>query len=180
MSASERQARVDPAGVVSVDRFREVLGHFASGVVVVTALDDGEPIGMTVQSFASLSLDPPLVVFCPAVTSTTWPRVRAVGRFAINLLAEGQDGVALQFARSGGPKYDAIEWRPGPLTGAPILENGLAWLESNLTAEHPGGDHSIAVCSIESLHAHLDRHPLLFFRSTFCRTEKTGRPVSPR
>ena len=94
-----------PARVVDPRVMRDVLGHFASGVTVVTAVTDDGPIGFTCQSFSSLSLDPPLVVFAPARTSRTWPRLRDIGRFCVNVLAEGQDAVSQNFARSAPDKF---------------------------------------------------------------------------
>ena len=109
----------DPAAM------RATLGHFASGVVVVTASGPAGPLGFTCQSFASLSLDPPLVSFSPARTSTTWPRIRAAGRFCVNVLAEDQQRYSDQFARSGADKYAGVPWRPGP-SGAPDLDRASA------------------------------------------------------
>ncbi|MGD9531361.1 MAG: flavin reductase family protein, partial [Pseudonocardia sp.] len=87
---------------------REVLGHFASGVVVVTASAPGGPLGFTCQSFASLSLDPPLVSFAPALTSTTWPRIREIGSFCLNELAREQESVSAGFARRGIDRFAGI------------------------------------------------------------------------
>ena len=94
-SAGAHPGRVDPATM------RDVLGHFVSGVVVVTAVGDDGPVGFTCQSFASLSLDPPLVNFSPARTSSTWPRIRTIGRFCINILAADHRHYSAGFARSG-------------------------------------------------------------------------------
>ncbi|MFP5375905.1 MAG: flavin reductase family protein [Acidimicrobiia bacterium] len=83
-------------------RFRQVLGHFCTGVVVVTGLAEAEPIGFTVQSFTSVSLDPPLVTVCPARTSATWPRLRSAGGFCANVLASDQEALGRVFATAGG------------------------------------------------------------------------------
>ena len=98
----------DAPRIVDPQVMREVLGHFASGVTVVTAVTDDGPIGFTCQSFSSLSLDPPLVAFAPARTSRTWPRLREIGRFCVNVLAEGQDDVSQNFARSGADKFAGV------------------------------------------------------------------------
>src|ERR1700682_6631016 len=90
--------------------FRAVLSQFATGVAVVTAINNGSPVGLTIQSFCSLSLDPPLILLCPAITSTSWPKIAEVGQLCVNLLAEGQEEIARQFARSGGDKYVGIVW----------------------------------------------------------------------
>jgi flavin reductase (DIM6/NTAB) family NADH-FMN oxidoreductase RutF len=97
-----------PAPVVDPRLMREVLGHFASGVTVVTAMTTDGPIGFTCQSFSSLSLDPPLVAFAPARTSGTWSRLRAAGQFCVNVLAEEQSGLSQAFARSGTDKFAGV------------------------------------------------------------------------
>ena len=94
-------------------KFRQVLGHFCTGVTVVTAMDDGEPVGFACQAFAALSLDPPLVVLCPALTSNTWPRIAKGKMFAINVLTEDQHDVAMRFGRSGRRKFDGVKWKIG-------------------------------------------------------------------
>jgi len=151
---------VDPAAM------REVLGHFASGVTVVTAVTDDGPIGFTCQSFSSLSLEPPLVAFAPARTSLTWPQLREIGGFCVNVLAEGQDDVSQNFARSGTDKFDGIPWRPSP-HGSPVLDDVVAWIDGELWAEYDGGDHTIVVARVLDLGAHPDRRPLLFHRGTY-------------
>jgi flavin reductase (DIM6/NTAB) family NADH-FMN oxidoreductase RutF len=151
------------------DYFRSILGHFATGVAVVTAFDGSEPIGMTVQSFCSLSLDPPLILLCPARTSTTWPRIEARKKLCINLLAENQEHLARQFARSGTDKFAGVEWSPTATTNSPLLEGSLAWLDCELTAVHAGGDHIVAICTVLDLSARSDLRPLIFFKSGFER-----------
>lgn len=151
---------VDPAVM------RDVLGHFASGVTVVTADTAGGPIGFTCQSFSSLSLDPPLIAFAPARTSRTWPRLREIGRFCVNVLAEGQDAVSQNFARSGQDKFAGVAWTPSP-HGSPVLDDVVAWIDGELEAEHEGGDHTIVVARVLDLGAHPDRRPLLFHRGSY-------------
>jgi flavin reductase (DIM6/NTAB) family NADH-FMN oxidoreductase RutF len=143
--------------IVDPEVMREVLGHFASGVTVVTALTADGPAGFTCQSFSSLSLDPPLVAFAPARTSQTWPALRSIGRFCVNVLAEGQDAVSRNFARSGGDKFD----------GSPVLNDVVAWIDGELWAEYDGGDHSIVVARVLDLGADPDRRPLLFHRGAY-------------
>src|SRR4051795_5815127 len=116
---------------------RDVLGHFASGVTVLTAVTAEGPIGFTCQSFSSLSLDPPLVAFAPARTSQTWPRLREIGRFCINVLAEEQTAVSQAFARSGGDKFTGVQWT-GSRHGSPVLEGVVAWIDCALWAEYEG------------------------------------------
>jgi 3-hydroxy-9,10-secoandrosta-1,3,5(10)-triene-9,17-dione monooxygenase reductase component len=154
-----------PPGPVSPAVMREVLGHFVSGVVVVTAIEDG-PVGFTCQSFASLSLDPPLVTFAPARTSTTWPRIRAAGAFCVNVLAEDHQELSGKFARSGTDKYAGVAWRPAP-SGSPILEGVSAWIDCTLWNEYDGGDHTIAIGRVHDLGADPARLPLLFYRGNY-------------
>jgi 3-hydroxy-9,10-secoandrosta-1,3,5(10)-triene-9,17-dione monooxygenase reductase component len=158
----------DPAAM------RATLGHFASGVVVVTATGPAGPLGFTCQSFASLSLDPPLVSFSPARTSTTWPRIRECGRFCINVLAEDQQRVSDQFARSGSDKYAGVPWRPGP-SGAPVLDGVCAWIDCALWREYDGGDHTIVLGQVAALGADPSRAPLLFHRGGYHGTDTAER-----
>lgn len=151
---------------VETAAFRDVLGHFASGVVVVTAAGPDGPLGFTCQSFAALSLAPPLVSFSPARTSTTWPQIRAVGRFCINVLAADQQPHSDRFARSGTDKFAGVRWRPGP-SGAPVLDGVCAWVDCTLWREYDGGDHTIALGHVEALDAHTARTPLLFHRGAY-------------
>ena len=152
--------------IVDPGVMREVLGHFASGVTVVTALTADGPIGFTCQSFSSLSLDPPLVAFAPSRASRTWPRLREIGRFCVNVLAEGQDDVSQNFARSGDDKFPGVRWTPSA-HGSPVLEDVVAWIDGELWAEYDGGDHTIVVARVLDLGAHPDRRPLLYHRGSY-------------
>jgi 3-hydroxy-9,10-secoandrosta-1,3,5(10)-triene-9,17-dione monooxygenase reductase component len=153
-------------GSLDPQAMREVMGHFASGVTVVTAVTDGGPIGFTCQSFSSLSLDPPLVVFAPGRASRTWPLLRGIGRFCINVLAEGQDAVSQNFARSGVDKFAGVPWRPSAL-GSPVLDDVVAWIDAELWAEYDGGDHTLAVARVLDLGADERRRPLLYHRGEY-------------
>ena len=156
----------EPQRIVDPQVMREVLGHFASGVTVVTAVTDGGPIGFTCQSFSSLSLDPPLIAFAPARTSRTWSRLREIRHFCVNVLAEGQDDVSQNFARSVPDKFAGVPWTPSP-HGSPVLQDVVAWIDGQLWAEYDGGDHTIAVAQVLDLGAHPDRRPLLFHRGNY-------------
>ena len=146
--------------------FRRMLGHFCSGVVIVTADDGGTPVGMTCQSFSSLSLSPPLVMFAPAHTSTTWPRIRRSGLFAVNILGEDQAELCRGFARTGVDKFADVAWTPG-VTGTPLIVGAVAHIECRLESVVTGGDHDIVLGSPLAMAEFPDRAPLLFFRSTF-------------
>lgn len=146
-------------------RYREALGHFATGVTVVTTLDDDGPSGFTCQAFAALSLDPPLVVFAPAVDSRSWVRIRTRGLFCINVLAEEQEAVARVFAGKGDTKFSGVGWQQGSW-GLPLLDDAVAWIECRLDAVHPGGDHALAVGFVLDVRVGNAR-PLLFFRGGY-------------
>lgn len=152
---------------LNADHMRQVLGHFCSGITVITAsAHDGKPIGFTCQSFSSLSLDPPLVSFSPARTSATWPQIRSADSFAINVLGAHSDGVSHQFARSGTDKFSGVRWAPGTF-GAPILDGAIAWAECRLWAEYDGGDHTIVAAQVLSLHADHTKGALLYYRGAY-------------
>ncbi|GGT21342.1 hypothetical protein GCM10010271_25740 [Streptomyces kurssanovii] len=149
--------------------FRRVLGHFASGVTVVTAAGEDGPAGFACQSFASLSLDPPLVVFMAGRTSTTWPRIARAGGFCVNILGEDQGELCRGFAVSGADKFAGVAYRPAPVTGAPLLDGAPAWIDCTVQAVHTGGDHLLVVGRVVALDAQEDGAPLLFHRGRFGR-----------
>ncbi|MFE9913414.1 flavin reductase family protein [Streptomyces clavifer] len=152
---------------VASDLFRRVLGHFCTGLTVVTAVGSDGPVGFTCQSFTSLSLAPPLITIHPARTSTTWPAIRTTGRFCVNVLTGKQQRLAAAFARSGPEKFREVDWNPSA-TGSPMLVGALAWLDCLVTAEHDGGDHTIVVAAVEGLRlGATDSPPLLFYRGEF-------------
>jgi flavin reductase (DIM6/NTAB) family NADH-FMN oxidoreductase RutF len=163
----------DVPRIVDPQVLRDVLGHFASGVTVVTALTADGPAGFTCQSFSSLSLDPPLVAFAPARTSQTWPALRSIGRFCVNVLAEGQGTVSQNFARSGVDKFAGVAWSPSA-HGSPVLDGVVAWIDGELWAEYDGGDHSIVVARVLDLGADPGRRPLLFHRGTYGLLHRSG------
>jgi flavin reductase (DIM6/NTAB) family NADH-FMN oxidoreductase RutF len=151
---------VDPAD------YRRVLGHFPSGVTVVAALDGDGPVGFACQAFAALSLDPPLVMFSVAHTSTSWPRIRATGRFCVNFLAADHSALCRAFAVSGGDKFAGVEWRRSAL-GSPILAGAHGWVDCLIEATYPGGDHTIVVGRVHALDADPESDPLIFHRGAF-------------
>lgn len=151
--------------------FRSVMAQFATGVVVVTGRDEeGAPRGMTCQSFSSLSLDPPLVMVCPARSSSSWPQMGPQGTFAVNVLSSGQTDLSGRFARSGTDKFADTVWHEGEL-GVPLLDGALAHIECELEAVYPGGDHYIVVGRVKALHSDLGDEtpldPLLYYRSSY-------------
>lgn len=152
-------------------RFRTTLGQFCSGVVIATGSLGGTPAGFAAQSFASLSLDPPLIALCPAKTSTSWPKLRDSGSFCINILAADQKPICDLFAKSGIDKFAELRWRSGR-TGSPVLEGILAYLDCDLEAEHDAGDHTIAVGRVRDLDIlRPEAAPLLFLRGVYGQFE---------
>lgn len=145
--------------------FRTALGHFASGVVVVTGSQDGHPAGLTCQSFFSLSLDPPLVAFAPGKKSTSWPRVSSSGCVCINVLAAEQESLARTFSQSGADKFAGVGWSPTG-NGAPRLHGALAWLDCEVEESHEAGDHYLVVARVTELQTG-PGEPLLFYRGGF-------------
>ena len=150
-------------------RFREVLGHFATGITIVTATDEGEPVGFSCQSFAALSLDPPMVILAPAKSSTSWPRIARAGAFCVNILGEHQEAVCRAFAVSGGDKFDGVGWTPG-VTGSPLIDGSLATVECTLGAIYEGGDHELVTGHVVDMEIGKGL-PLIFYRSGFGRFE---------
>jgi len=167
--SGDLEASGAPLSSFDAARLRHVMGHFATGVTVVTAMDaDGdEPVGFTCQAFVSLSLDPPLVLFSPQKQSSTWPRIRAAGTFCVNVLREDQETLCRAFAASGTDKYRGVGWKPGPATGAPVLQDVIAWIEGRIVAEHDGGDHVVVVGRVLDLEVDHVGGPLLFYRGGF-------------
>ncbi|HEX9466893.1 MAG TPA: flavin reductase family protein [Acidimicrobiia bacterium] len=153
-------------------RFRTVLGHFATGVTIITAMDDGEPVGIAANSFTSLSLDPPLVLFCVAHSSSTWPRIERTGRFAVNILGEHQEKLSQLFAAKGADRFGQTNWRVG-VSGSPVLEDAMAYVDCTMEAQYPGGDHSIVVGRVVDLDVREGARPLLFFRGGYGRLNPT-------
>ncbi|MFF4231031.1 flavin reductase family protein [Streptomyces sp. NPDC001820] len=154
---------------VEPDEFRRVLGHFATGVTVVTAYDEDGPAGFACQSFASLSLDPPLIAFMVARTSTTWPRIARAGAFCVNVIGAHQGELCRGFAVSGADKFAGVAHTASPATGSPLLDAVPAWIDCTIQAVHTGGDHLIVVGRVAALGAEDEGAPLLFHRGKFGR-----------
>jgi 3-hydroxy-9,10-secoandrosta-1,3,5(10)-triene-9,17-dione monooxygenase reductase component len=150
--------------------FRTVLGHFATGIAIITATDGGEPVGMACNSFTSVSLDPPLVAFCAAKSSTTWPRIQAAGHWAANFLTEDDEELCRLFAQKGADRFSQVEHHPG-VSGAPVLDNALAFVDCETVAEHDAGDHVIVVGRVLELGDSPHGKPLLFYRGGYGRFE---------
>ena len=151
----------------NADLFRHVLGHYPTGVAVITASTDQGPVGMSMNSFTAVSLQPPLVLFCPALSSATWPLLRNVGRIAINVLSAGQESESRLFSSPVADRFSSIAWSVGQ-NGAPLLADALGWLECTVQAKYPAGDHTVVIAEIERMGVHQEiEEPLVFFRGAY-------------
>ncbi|MFE7778354.1 flavin reductase family protein [Streptomyces sp. NPDC057445] len=151
---------------------RHVLGHFCTGITVITAMENGQPpVGFACQSFVSLSLEPPLVSFSVSRLSRSWRGIRRAGRFCVNILHAEQEPLCRRFAATGADRFAGVEWWPSPVTGSPRLAGALAWVDCTIETVYPGGDHRIAVGRVRDLDiADGEAEPLLFFLAGFRRT----------
>lgn len=149
---------------------RQVLGRFPTGVVVVTASDGAVPVGLSVNSFTSVSLDPPLIAFCADRRSRSWAAIRRSRAFCVNVLAEDQEAVSRVFATRGAEKFGGVGWSPAP-SGSPLLEGVLAWIDCRIEAVHDGGDHEICVGRVDQLGVEREDGPLVFYRGGYGRFE---------
>lgn len=161
---------------MSIDpiEYRRVLGHFPTGVTVVTGADADGPAGMAIGSFASVSLEPPLVMFCPAKSSSTWQRIQGTGAFCVNVLGHDQESICAVFAGRADDKFDGIEWTTA-VTGAPVIPGAIATIDCEIHAVYDGGDHDIVVGLVQSMTTSEDapaRGPLLFFQGGYGRYER--------
>ena len=147
--------------------FREALGRFATGVAVVTARDAaGEPVGMTMSSFNSVSLDPPLVLFSVDRAAHSLPAMQAAEGYAINILGRTQEHLSTRFARARADKFAEVAHSPG-YGAAPVLADVLARFECKPYAQYDGGDHVIFVCEVLNLSASDEDEPLIFYRGRY-------------
>jgi 3-hydroxy-9,10-secoandrosta-1,3,5(10)-triene-9,17-dione monooxygenase reductase component len=163
---------VDAAG------FRQVLGHFCTGVTVITGAENGRPAGFACQAFAALSLAPPLVLFCPSRSSASWPVIARAGYFCANVLADGQQEIARRFGASGTDKFAGVSWSPSP-SGVPVLSGALTWAECAVAAVHEAGDHYVVVGRVTELGPCRTARPLLFYRGRYTATDPGGTDGPP-
>jgi len=163
---AELNDRQDMAGI-DADMFRRALGCFASGVTIVTTLQEGKPAGTTVSAFSALSLDPPLVLVSMARSSNTLSAIREAGFFGVNILSAEQTEIARKFASSkGGPKFDGMDWRK-EVSGAPLFAENSSTIDCELETIHDGGDHEILVGRVLFVSCAGEPEPLLYYRSAF-------------
>lgn len=163
MPQTQIEVEIDPA------HFRSVLGHYPTGVCVVTGCaKDGQASGLVVGSFTSVSLRPPLVAFFPDKGSTSWPKVRDCGHFCVNVLGEDQVELCKTFASKGGDKFCDVAHKDSE-HGMPVLDGVVAYIECQIEDEIEAGDHTIVLGRVLNLQTARDVRPLLFYKGAFGR-----------
>lgn len=156
---------MSPIREVSPEQFRHVLGHLPTGVTVIAAHGEAAPLGMAANSVTSVSLDPPLILFCPAKSSTTWPPIRDAGRCCVNIMAGHHEEVTRRFSQRGIDRFAGVGYSNRE-TG-PALDDAVAWIECVIRDEHDAGDHTIVVAEVLAIEAAGSVEPLVFFRGRY-------------
>lgn len=151
---------------VTSEEFRHALGRFASGVTVVTTAHNNQYNGLTVSAFCSVSLNPPLVLICIDKQSTANETIQASRVFAVNLLAEGQEGLSNHFAKKNPDKFHGLDYDLGKL-GLPLLRDSLGYLECSLSQTIDGGDHYVYIAQVEHARTHDDAKPLVYYTGAY-------------
>jgi flavin reductase (DIM6/NTAB) family NADH-FMN oxidoreductase RutF len=162
---------------LSPEEFRDVMGHFASGVTVITVLHEGRPYGTTASAVTSLSLDPPMLLICMNKESETGRAVAAAGHFAVNILGAGQVDLATQFARKGGDKFAGVPTSPGRW-GEPLFDEAVATLECSVAEQTAVATHYVFMAAVESAAAR-GGAPLAYFRGRFGRLADAAPSTPP-
>lgn len=157
---------LEPLNALDPAEFRRALGHYPTGVCIVTARVDDEPIGLTIGSFTSVSLDPPLVGFLPARTSQTWPLIARAGAFCVNILADDQGDLPGRFAKRDSDRFRDIAHTRSTLD-LPVIDGVVAWIDCTLHSAQDAGDHLFVLGNVLTLNVVRDRPPLLFCRGAF-------------
>ncbi len=166
----------DTVATLEPSRFREVMGHFATGVSVVTTFDGERPAGITVNAFSSVSLEPALVMVALDRGRFITPMVRRAGRYAVNVLAADQQALSDCFAHApvspGREEFCGAAWQRGP-TGLPLIEGSIATLECTIVETFSAGDHDLFIGRVDSLEEHRgDVAPLLYYRRRYLRIQQ--------
>jgi len=151
---------------ISGSEYRRVLGHLPTGVTVLTAfLPDAAPTGMAANSVTSVSLDPPMILVCPAKASTTWPSIREAGQFCVNFMASHHADLSVRFAQRNVDRFAGVKWHPRP--GGPALDDAIAWLQCQIYDEHDAGDHTVVIAEVIEIEASPEGAPLVFFKGKY-------------
>ncbi|CAM3181645.1 flavin reductase family protein [Nocardioides dubius] len=161
------EPETEPATVTPA-RMRGAMGAFATGVTVITGLDGETPVGFACQSFASVSLEPPLVLFCADHRGRSWPRMREHGRFAVNVLGAKQADTCARFGSADGLRFEGLDWRLSRWR-TPSLPGVLMRAHCEVVDVHVAGDHDVVVGQVLELEAAVGGEPLVFFRGRFAQ-----------
>lgn len=155
------------ATTIDTVRFREVLGVYPTGVCVVAALDEtGQPVGMVVGTFTSVSLDPPMVGFLPDKKSASWPLIERAGKFCVNVLASDQRDLCRQVATRGPDKFGAVDYAVSD-RNLPVLANAIATIECAIHSVNEAGDHWFVLGNVLAMDVHREEDPMLFHRGRY-------------
>ena len=157
-----------PTEAIDIKLFRQLLGCFPTGVAVITTTAaDGKPVGLTCNSFSSVSLEPPLVLFSLRKASSLLGTFVAAESFAINILSQSQDALSGRFASSKiADKFEGVDWAPGPL-GTPLIDDCLASFECRVHARHEAGDHDIFIGEVRHMGTGSSEHALVFYKGAY-------------
>ncbi len=162
-----------PSKTIDPLRFREGVGHYASGITVITSQLDEEPLGFTCQSFYSVSMSPALISFSVMKSSASYPKIRQSGKFLVNILSDKQIDISNKFAKRGTAKWHDVEWIRSPL-GNPIISGSLHWIDCTIHAEHSAGDHLIVIGEVKEMDEQSAKNekPLLYFKGNYLNMQK--------
>lgn len=150
--------------------YRHVMGHFLTGVTIITAIDpeSGSPVGLAASSFTSVSMDPALVLFCAGKSSSSWAKIRAAGSYCVNVLGVDDEALCRTFASKSTDKFAGVAWHGGP-SGSPILGSALAWIDCVMHNEVDAGDHVVAIGQVLELGTREANGPLAYYRGGYGR-----------
>lgn len=165
-----REPRATSAAGVDTATFTRALGHFVTGLTIVTGTTPIGPVGMTCQAFCSVSLEPPLVLFCARNGSTTGRVINELGAYSVNMLGKDQQWIAERMATADadGDRFKGVDWQPSGFTGCPVLTGAIAHIDCELRDVHTAGDHSVYVGEvIDAGTGEADAHPLTYYRGAY-------------
>ncbi|ALA68050.1 flavin reductase family protein [Corynebacterium lactis] len=152
---------------------RGAMSEFTTGVTIVATEHEGEKVGFACQSFSSLSLDPPMILFTVMKSSRSWPHIEKTGTFAVNVLAEDQEDISAEFGRRNGKKFDSGQWSRSEL-GNPLLHGSSVWIDCTVADVHEGGDHWIVTANIVAIGQRDEVKPLIYHRGSYARVLRPG------
>lgn len=171
--ASDTQVELGSHVELDEMSIRGAMSEFTTGVTIIATEDEGEKYGFACQSFSSLSLTPPMVLFTVMKTSRTWPHVQNTGRFSVNVLAEDQEEISAAFGRRNGEKFKMGKWTRSEL-GNPLLYGCSVWIDCTVVDVYEGGDHWIVTADIVSIGKREEINPLIYHRGSYARVSHPG------